>query len=161
MNGLQKRVDFTVDGWHYVWLVTRDHQIAFCLEESVYKTRHVPIDDLMIGWDNDDIIISFDETGVCRRPVEVIRRAAELTLQWVRTVKPHYFWLETASAKKRRIYRRLIDRYAADVLASYQVVEYDEAIYFYRETLSADTVSPGMFSPFLAGRSASRHAIAA
>lgn len=138
MNGAKKRVDFIVDGWHYIWLVQRDNQVAFCLEESNYKTNMVPWDELMIGWGDDDIIVSFDETGVCRKPVEVIRRAADLTLQWVRMAKPSYFWFYVASAKKRRIYRRLIDRYNADVLAGYQIVEYDDALYFYKDTGAAN-----------------------
>lgn len=133
MNGTRKRVDFTVDEWHYVWLVTRDNQVAFCLEESNYKTNMVPWDELMIGWDDDDVIVSFDQTGVCRKPVEVIRRAADLTLEWIKTAKPPYFWFDVASPKKRSIYRRLIDRYRADVLAEYQIVEYDDALYFYKE----------------------------
>lgn len=142
MNGAKKHVDFIVDGWHYIWLVQRDNQVAFCLEESNYKTNMVPWDELMIGWGDDDIILSFDETGVCRKPVEVIRRAADLTLQWVRMTKPSYFWFYVASAKKRRIYRRLIDRYSADVLAGYQILEYDDALYFYKDTGAAN---PGCF----------------
>lgn len=132
---MKRKVDFSVGGFHYLWLVGEDFQVSFCLQESNYKTRMVPDEDLMMVWgDDDDIITTFGETGVCRKPVELFRKVAALTLEWIKTAKPSYFWLQTPNEKKKHIYRRMIARFGKDVLRGFQIIEYDDAIYFYKDT---------------------------
>lgn len=128
-----KQIDFHVDGFHYVWSVTVENQIMFCIQESNYKTGMMPMEDLMIGWGDDDIIVSFDETGVCRSPVTLIRQVVRMTTDWIKEARPAYFWLQTPNLQKRRIYRKLIGRFRRNLLRNFQIVEYEEAIYFYRE----------------------------
>ncbi len=130
---MRRIIDFTVDGFHYVWAVHPNNQVVFWLEESNYKTRMVPMEDLMIGWGDDDIIVSVGETGVCRRPVALIRQVVKMTTDWIKGARPDYFWLQTPNPQKRRIYRKLIDRFGRALLKDFQIVEYEEAIYFYRE----------------------------
>lgn len=132
---MRRKIDFFIDGFHYLFLVGEDNQVAFCLQESNHKTRMVPDEDLMMVWgQDDDIITSFDETGVCRKPVELFRKVAALTVEWIKTAKPSYFWLQTPNEKKKHIYRRMIERFGKEVLNGFQIVEYDDAIYFYKDT---------------------------
>lgn len=133
---MRKKIDFFVDGFHYVWSVSTENQVMFCIQESNYKTRMVPMEDLMIGWGDDDIIVSFDETGVCRSPVTLIRQVVKMTTDWIKEARPSYFWLWTPNPKKRRIYRKLIGRFGSELLKDFQIVEYEGAIYFYKEVKS-------------------------
>lgn len=132
-EAMRRRIDFTVDGFHYVWCVHPDNQVVFWIEESNYKTRMVPMEDLMIGWGDDDIIVSVGETGVCRTPVALIREVVRMTTDWIKGARPTYFWLQTPNPQKQRIYRKLINRYGQMLLKDFQIVEYEQAIYFYRE----------------------------
>lgn len=135
---MKRKVDFLIDDFHYLFLVGSNNQVAFCLQESNYKTRMYRDEDLMMVWgEDDDIITSYGETGVCRKPVELFRKVAALTLEWVKADKPDYFWLETPNIKKKRIYRMMIARFGKDVLKGFQIVEHEEAIYFYRDTSSS------------------------
>lgn len=133
-----QRVEFLVGGWRYVWSVTDDHQVAFALEDSNYKLRLVPMEDLMLGWDDDDIVTSTEDIGVCPKPVEVMRRVMELTAQWIKSSRPSYFWIQAASDKKRRLYRRMADRLSPSLLQGFQIVPYDQAIYFYKDMTAVE-----------------------
>jgi len=57
----------------------------------------------------------------------------KMTTDWIKGARPDYFWLQTPNPQKRRIYRKLIDRFGRALLKDFQIVEYEEAIYFYRE----------------------------
>ncbi len=42
---MSKVVDFHVDGWDYIWVSSENYQVAFCLQESNYRTHMLPMED--------------------------------------------------------------------------------------------------------------------
>ncbi|MCK9489554.1 MAG: hypothetical protein M0Q42_09200 [Xanthomonadales bacterium] len=127
-----KQQAFVVDDIRYLWTVAQCHGIWFCLHDLDSKVRLLTAEEKPWEWEWDGYVQSVELTGRALRPRRVFDKVAELTVAWVASTRPGFFYFRANDCRKTRIYHHLIRRWLQRLPVPYGMHEHNHDFYFYR-----------------------------